>query len=497
MSALVNCVILCGGTGSRLWPLSRDKLPKQFLSLVNERTMLQNTVLRFQKLNVSKITMICNKEHSFLIKQQIEDLGLEINIEIVVEPMGRDTAAATCIAALLGDAEENTLIVPCDHMFDDDAFVNVVNQGLEFIETSVITFGIKPTHPETGYGYIHMDKTTQDTICFVEKPNYETAEKYIETGDYYWNAGVFLFKNKNMRACFEKYSPDILESCEKTLNESKLKRISEKRSEKRNEKQHSNNLNLDLDADLFSETRKISVDYAIMEKLCSDSNIEVTKKTIPYNSTWCDIGSFYSLHEHLLSRNKEECASIDKNVFKGDVLSIDTTNSYIESENSLVAVVGVDNLVVVNTRDALLICNKDKTQMVKQVVDSLKKTKREEHVIHAKAYRPWGWYINVEGNDFTGFKVKRIGVYPGKKLSLQSHNKRSEHWVIVKGTAKMQLGEEFIVMNVNDHVYIPVQALHRIENIHETEMLEFVETQIGDYLGEDDIVRYEDDFGRV
>jgi mannose-1-phosphate guanylyltransferase/mannose-1-phosphate guanylyltransferase/mannose-6-phosphate isomerase len=198
----------------------------------------------------------------------------------------------------------------------------------------------------------------------------------------------------------------------------------------------------------------------------------------------------------LLNYGDKNCIE-HKNVIKGDVISIDTKNSYIESENSLVAVIGLDNIVVVNTRDALLICNKDKTQLVKQVVDSLKKSKREESLVHAKAYRPWGWYINVEGNDFSGFKVKRIGVYPGKKLSLQSHNKRSEHWVIVKGTAKVQLGNNSVVLNVNEHIYIPIKELHRIENIHETEMLEFVETQIGDYLGEDDIIRYEDDFGRV
>ena len=469
----MNVTILCGGNGSRLWPLSRNKLPKQFLKLVNDKTMFQNTVLRFQSLEVNRYIIICNKEHHFIIEEQMNELNLDKDYMIVTEPMGRDTAAAVATASLLSNPEDTTLIVPCDHVFDDVECCKIVNVGLQDASkgNSIVTFGISPSYPETGYGYIHSN-STHKTLSFKEKPDKETAELYIMNGDYYWNAGLFLFQNKTMLSCFEKYNPEILKRCIETIaNGTKTDKT------------------LHLDKESFIKCPSISVDYAIMECLTNDENTDVQAFTIPYHGKWSDIGSFKSLHE--------ECEKDDnRNVKKGDIITYNTNNCYIESDKTLVATIGVDDLVIVNTRDSLLVAHKDQSQDVKNVLKEFKDSHEDLKLVHAKAYRPWGWYINVEGNDHSGYKVKRIGVYPGKRLSLQSHDNRSEHWVICKGKARVQLNDEFIEMGPNEHVYIPVKALHRMENIGD-DMVEFVETQIGDYLGEDDIVRYEDDFGRA
>ena len=465
--------IICGGNGTRLWPLSRKKLPKQFLKLVNNKTMFQNTILRFQTLQVSQFIVICNIEHQFIVEEQVNELNLNSEVMIVTESIGRDTGPAVAIASLLGAPDALNLIVPCDHIFNDEECCKIINIGLQekYSEYGIVTFGISPTYPETGYGYIHTD-SSYNTISFKEKPDQITAETYIKKGNYYWNAGLFLFKNKNMISCFEKYNTEILESCKETiLNSKKIGNI------------------LQLNKKYFEKCPSISVDYSIMEPLTNDKNFEIQAFTIPYFNKWSDIGSFKSLYEEC---NKDE----NQNVKKGDVITYDTKNCYIESDKATVATVGLENLVIINTRDALLVSHKDKSQDVKKVLEKFNKTHEDLKVVHAKAYRPWGWYINIEGNDHSGYKVKRIGVYPGKRLSLQSHNNRSEHWVVTKGKARVQLNEEIIEMGPNDHVYIPVTALHRMENIG-NEMVEFVETQIGDYLGEDDIVRYEDDFGRA
>jgi len=475
---MVNLVILCGGAGSRLWPLSREKLPKQLLPIINEYTMLQNTIKRCETLQLNKITIICNIEHAFLVQQQVKDLSLTTQISIVAEPIGRDTAPAIAIASLLSDPTDINLVVPCDHVFNDEKFVDVIKEGLQHCADSIVTFGVKPTSPETGYGYIKTDITTKATIDFVEKPDHQTAINYVEAGNYYWNAGVFLFRTQDMLTCFNTFAPDILDMCKKTLEDSKQVAGV-----------------LYLSKELFRACNAISIDYAIMEKMCKATEISVKGITIMYEHLWCDIGSFKSLHEFLI-QDEDDAINPNNNVIKGDVILQDTRNSYIDTEHSLVAVIGVDNLIVVNTRDSLLICDKNKSQDVKYIVNALKAQDRAERIHHAKVYRPWGWYCTIEGNDTSGFKVKRIAVYPGKKLSLQSHDKRSEHWVIVKGKANVQVGHDNLILHANQHVYIPKKTLHRIENIGE-DLLEFVETQIGDYLGEDDIVRYEDDFGRV
>jgi mannose-1-phosphate guanylyltransferase/mannose-6-phosphate isomerase len=484
---MTNFVILCGGSGSRLFPKSREKLPKQLLELTNEFTMLQNTLLRINHLikksiqeksifsEKDKIYIVCNKDHSHIVSHSVNEMkDLNNSITIVSEPKGRDSAPAICISSLLGKTDDFTFVLPCDHVFDDEEFAKCCIQSIPYLESSVVTFGIKPTQVETGYGYIQMDTDTKDTLQFIEKPNLEKATKYFEDGNYLWNAGIFAFKNETMIRCFEKYAVDILNVCKNTIENTAF----------------TNDQNVELSSTPFVDCRAISVDYAIMEFLCKDESTDVSRKTIEYNSYWNDIGSFAALYQQL---EKDE----NGNVSRGEVMTIDTKNSYIESsENSFSAVIGLNDIIVVNTEDALLVCSMDKCQKVKNIVEELKKKGRDEVLFHKKVFRPWGYYKNIEGNDYSHYKMKKIVVYPGKKLSLQSHEHRSEHWVITKGNAKVQVGEQFYLMGKDEHVYIPIQTLHRIENVGE-EDLEFTETQIGDYLGEDDIIRYEDDFGRV
>lgn len=480
----MNIIILCGGNGTRLWPLSRKKLPKQFLPLVNDKTMFQNTLLRFQHLKtehflqkpieINKYIIICNKDHDFMVEEQIKELNLKEDYIIITEPMGRDTAAAVATAALAGNVDDVSLIVPCDHIFNDEEFCNVVKIGYnQYVENAIVTFGIQPQYAETGYGYIQVGEEL-NTVCFTEKPDADTANRYFVNGKHLWNSGVFMFQNKTMLKCFEKYATNTLEPSVKAYNKALESSV--------------NNV-INLTKEDFLLCPEISVDYAIMENLTKDNKSDVKAYTINYNNKWSDIGSFKVL--------SEECENDENgNVKKGDIVTYDTKNCYIESDKTTVATLGLEDLIIVNTRDSLLISHKDKSQDVKKVLKEFNESHNDLKIVHAKAYRPWGWYINVEGNDHTGFKVKRIGVYPGKRLSLQSHNNRSEHWVITKGKARVQLNEEFFEMGPNDHIYIPLEALHRMENIGD-EMVEFVETQIGEYLGEDDIVRYEDDFGRA
>jgi mannose-1-phosphate guanylyltransferase len=484
-----NFVILCGGSGSRLWPTSREKLPKQFFKLTNNYTMLQNTIFRINKVieilantnkdnhnhMLNRIIIICNIDHYFIVENQINELNIKepLNILIITEPKGRDSAPAVCISSLISDPDEITFIMPCDHIFDDNEFGLCSKIAFEHLKNneSIVTFGIKPNRIETGYGYIKYGENNK-TIQFVEKPNYQCAKKYFESGNYLWNAGIFIFRNKTMISAFQKYSYDILESCRLTLEKSDL----------------SKNI-INLSKKQFINCRAISIDYAIIEHLVNDTNSNIGALTIPYNSNWNDIGSFSSLYDEC---QKDE----NNNVIIGNVLALNCNNSYVNSEQGFTSIIGLDNMLIVNTRDSLLVCNKDNSQDVKKVVTYLKENNKEEAFFHAKVFRPWGYYINVEGNNYSGFKIKRIAVYPGKRLSLQSHNHRSEHWVIVSGRAQVQVNSEIFYLNADDHVYIPIKALHRIENIGH-DLMEFTETQIGKYLGEDDIVRYEDDFGRV
>lgn len=457
----MDCMIMCGGNGTRLWPLSRKKLPKQFLKLTDKKySMFQLTCIRLKKIkNIRKIYFVSNIIHNFLIKEQVEELNIK-NYMIISEPFGKNTCAAITSVLSLSDSN-NLLVMASDHIWDNDKFSVAVNDALE-INDSVVVFGIKPNYPETGYGYINFKGN--ELIKFVEKPNLEKAKKYLELGNYLWNSGNFLFNIEYLRNKMRLYANDILDDVNETIKHSVIFK---------NE--------LKLNPKLFEKVREESIDFAIMEHI-NDGKI------IKYDGKWVDIGSFKSLYDYL---EKDE----NNNVIQADTRELNTKNCLIKS-NKLVVLNNVKDLTIIDERDTLYIGKTENSQDVKKLVNILKKENNNSLIVHSKAYRPWGWYINIEGDNFSGFKVKRIGVYPGKRLSLQSHNNRSEHWVVTKGTAKVQVGKDFHILRKNQHVYIPIGVLHRMENIGK-DMVEFVETQIGSYLGEDDIVRYEDDFGRV
>ena len=459
---------MCGGNGTRLWPLSRKLLPKQFLKLTGDLTMFQLSCENAMHLDPTQLVIVCNEKHHFIIQKQLKELSIE-NYIIVSEPMGKDTCATIATSTLICNENDNILVMTADHVWDKESFKESVLDGFKNLqETNQIGFlGIKPTHAEIGYGYIKVKDSGSKKIVteFKEKPNIDLAKKYVKDKCYFWNSGVFLFNRNTMLENLKQYQKEILKNVELTIKNS-------------NEK---NNI-LNLNKNFFTKVESISIDYAIMEH-------QKEGLLVPYNKYWCDIGSFSAIFEHC-EKDYNNC------VLDNNVINIDSEDCLVMSENRKIGIIGCNNLAVIDTRDALLVCNKDKTQKVKNLVNILKKNNSHLPEYHTKVYRPWGWYINVEGSDDGGFKVKRIGVYPGKRLSLQSHYKRSEHWVIVKGKAKVQVGKDFQILHPNQHVYIPKETLHRMENIGE-DMVEFVETQIGDYLGEEDIVRYQDDFGRV
>ncbi len=455
----MDCMIMCGGSGTRLWPLSRNKLPKQFLKLTDEKySMFQLTVLRAQNIkSISKYYIVSNLTHNFLVKQQMEELGIS-NYLLVSEPFGKNTCGAISTVSQITD-QKLLLVMSSDHIWSDDKFVDSVSCAQNII-SNVVVFGIKPTYPETGYGYINYNKN--QLIKFVEKPKLEIATEYINSGDYLWNSGNFLFDVDYLNNQLKAHACDIFTMVKETLVNSKTL-----------------DNEIKLNPDFFKNVRDDSIDFAVMEHVTGG-------KVVVYDGYWSDIGSFKSLYDYY---SKDS----NNNVLQSKTNILNTTNCFVKSDK-LVVLNNVKDLTIVDTSDALYIGNTDKAQDIKLLVNEIKKDNKPILEVHTKEYRPWGWYINIiEGS---GFKVKRIGVYPGKRLSLQSHNCRSEHWVLVKGTAKLQVGKDFHTITKNQHTYIPVGVLHRIENIGE-EDVEFIETQIGDYLGEDDIVRYEDDFGRL
>ena len=463
----LKIVIMCGGNGTRLWPYL-ENFSKQFLKLTGDLTMFQLSCENAMHLDPTQLVIVCNEKHHFIIQKQLQELSIR-NYIIVSEPSGKDTCAAIATSTLICNENDNILVMTADHVWDKESFKESVLDGFKNLQgTNQIGFlGITPTHPEIGYGYIKVKDVGIKKIVteFKEKPNIELAKKYVKDKSYFWNSGVFLFNRNTMLQNLKKYQKDILKNVELTIKNSKK----------------SNNI-LKLNKDFFTKVEAVSIDYAIMEH-------QKEGLLVPYNNYWCDIGSFNAMFKH--------CEKDDNNcVLDNNVINIDSKDCLVMSENRKIGIIGCNNLAVIDTRDALLVCNKDKTQKVKDLVKILKKNNSHLPEYHTKVYRPWGWYINVEGSDDGGFKVKRIGVYPGKRLSLQSHYKRSEHWVIVKGKAKVQVGKDFQILHPNQHVYIPKETLHRMENIGE-DLVEFVETQIGEYLGEEDIVRYQDDFGRV
>ena len=465
-------IIMSGGSGSRLWPLSRALHPKQFLALLNENTLLQETINRLDT-NCLDPIIICNNEHRFIVAEQLRENGTNAS-DIILEPVGRNTAPAIALAALSAVANGDDpllLVLAADHVIKDvEAFQQAVLDAETFAnQNKLVTFGIVPSHPETGYGYIKqgLQQTTGSAIgfdvdCFVEKPDLETATGYLASGQYLWNSGMFMFKASRYLDELEKYSPEILTVCRKAYE--------------------SNSKDLDftrISADIFEQCPDDSVDYAVMEH--TDDAV-----VVPLNAGWSDVGSFSSLWDV----SEKDQAGI---VTQGDVISHDTTNSYIHASHKLVTTVGVDNLVIIETKDALLVANKDKVQDVKTIVNKLKAQDRYEYKHQREVYRPWGKYDSLDSGPRD--QVKRITVKPGAKLSGQMHHHRSEHWSVVSGTAKVTNGEKTFLLTENQSTYIPLGQVHALENPGILP-LELIEVQTGAYLGEDDIVRLSDKYGR-
>lgn len=465
-------VIMAGGTGSRLWPLSRELYPKQFLTVSGELSMLQQTVARLKGLKHQAPLLICNEEHRFIAAEQLR-LGGFKHSGIILEPVGRNTAPAIALAALQAisqtkkSEEPILLVLAADHIIENpQAFQSAVSKALPYAESgSLVTFGIVPTAPETGYGYIKADHASGDAFAvneFVEKPNLETAQNYLASGNYYWNSGMFLFKASRYLEELKQHRPDILSACKKamavTAPDMDFIRV---------------------DQAEFKACPDDSIDYAVMEK--TDSAM-----VVPMDAGWSDVGSWSALWD--VSQK-----DVNNNVIKGDVMMVDTSNSFLLSKNKLVATVGVDNLVVVETKDAVLVASKDQVQDVKSIVNQLRDAGRTEYQLHREVYRPWGKYDSIDFGKRD--QVKRITVKPGEKLSIQKHYHRSEHWIVVSGTARVTNGEKTILVTEDESTYIPLGTIHALENPGKIP-LEMIEIQTGSYLGEDDIVRFEDRYGR-
>ena len=465
-------VILSGGSGTRLWPLSRKQYPKQYLSLVGDNTMLQETILRLDGLdNLADPIIICNANHRFLVAEQCQQINIK-NPTILLEPVGRNTAPAIAAAALqslktLDDAV--LLVLSADHVIKDiDAFhqaINVANKQAQ--NGKFATFGIVPTNANIGYGYIKSSEDNNDGAYkveeFVEKPDLKTAESYLEKGNYLWNSGMFMFQANTLIDELITHSPDIFEAVHNAIE---------------NATQDLDFIRLEKQA--FESSPSDSIDYALMEK---SNNVVV----VPLDAQWNDVGSWSALYD---IGAKDD----NGNVIKGDVITQDTTNTYINADHHMVATIGVDNLIVVDTPDVTFIATQDKAQEVKSIVESLQANGRGEGGAHRKVCRPWGWYDSIESGEY--FQVKRLHVNPCSKLSLQMHHKRAEHWVVVSGTATATNGEETFTLTQGESTYIPIGTTHALEN-KTNEPLEIIEVQSGTYLGEDDIVRFEDIYGRV
>jgi len=464
-------VILSGGSGTRLWPLSRNTYPKQFLNLLEDGSLFQATLGRTADLTSEPPVVVTNDQHRFLVAEQIRQCGID-NPTIILEPAGRNTAPAIAVAALKIMQDNSPpplmLVLPADHNINDTAaFMNAVETGSSAAsQGKLVTFGIVPDRPETGYGYIRADQKSDSEAVpvnqFVEKPDQEKAKSYLASGDYYWNSGMFLFRADAYLDELGKHNPEMLAACEQAIKHSEL--------------------DLDffrLDKAAFESSPSDSIDYAVMEK---------TDKAwvVPLEAGWSDVGSWSSLAS-LNQQNHHD------NITHGDTLIKDSKNCMVYSDHRLVTAVGVDDLVIVETSDAVLVTTKERAQDVKAIVDHLKEDTRTEAVEHRKIYRPWGHYDSIDAGE--RFQVKRIVVNPGSELSLQKHHHRAEHWIIVSGTAEVTRDEDVLMLTENQSTYIPLGSVHRLANRGKIP-LELIEVQSGSYLGEDDIVRLSDNYGR-
>ena len=462
----IQPVILCGGSGTRLWPLSRQSLPKQFVPLLGDKSLLQATFELVAPLaQAHPIWTVANHEHRFLVKEAAEKAG--VNGRHLLEPIGRNTAAAMAAAALNADPEQLLLFLPADHHVPDAAhFCQTVTQGAEAAKAgAIVTFGITPSQPHTGYGYIQIqpsEETAKKVIRFVEKPDAATAMSYLAEGSYFWNAGIFLVAAKTLIKALEQHAPDILEAVSAAVKA-----------------QRADGDFLHLDKTAFARCRSESIDYAVLEK---HANIAM----VPFSGAWSDVGSWNAV---------ADLASADANdnrvIGKGTAHQAKST--YIHAPHRPVVALGTEQLLIIDTPDAVLVAAQSHAEAVKTVVAELKKNKIPQATEHRHAARPWGEYDCIDEGQ--RFKVKRITVKPGASLSLQRHHHRAEHWIVVKGTAKVTCGEENFLLSENQSTYIPLGTMHRLENPG-TIPLEMIEVQSGSYLGEDDIERFDDTYGR-
>ncbi|WP_335645075.1 mannose-1-phosphate guanylyltransferase/mannose-6-phosphate isomerase [Microbulbifer agarilyticus] len=457
---------MAGGTGSRLWPASRQLMPKQFLSLLGEQSMLAETLSRLEGMDCSDPVIICNEEHRFLAAETMRKCG-QGNARIILEPVGRNTAPAIALAALAAGEDSLLLVLAADHVIKDhDVFQCAVTAAAESAKAnSLVAFGVVPRSAHTGYGYIKAESIHKPSTIerFVEKPDAETAASYLASGEYFWNSGMFMFRAQAYLEELGRYRPEILESCRMAMADASKEMCF-----------------IRPEADTFSACAEDSIDYAVMEN--TDKAV-----VVPMDAQWSDVGCWASIWE--ISEKDDR-----GNVVRGDVIGWNSRNCYVDAGERLVATVGLENIVIVQSKDALLVAHRDSVQDIKKVVTHLQDKGRSEYLHDREVYRPWGKYDSIDFGERD--QVKRITVNPGAKLSVQMHHHRAEHWIVVSGTARVTVGDRVSLISENESTYIPIGVVHCLENPGQIP-LEMIEVQTGSYLGEDDIVRFEDQYGRT
>lgn len=465
----IVAVVLCGGSGNRLWPVSRKHHPKQFHPILGKKSMIQETLLRLNGLNLKKILLVCNEENKFLAKKETNTI--KVPFEIILEPEGKNTAPAIALAALSCDQKDIMAVFSADHFIEDSSYLHKsISKSIKLAEQGkIVTLGVEPAWPSTEYGYVRKEKKITDKNNkyqkekFIEKPLKNLADRIYASKNYLWNCGIFIFKSSTYMEELKKYNKDILQSCIKSTEEARLTPPF-----------------IHIDESFFKNCPSESIDYCILEKT---KNLFVIK----LNTNWSDLGTWNSVKMHLDKDSSD-------NSFLGNVVNIDSENCYIASDSRLITAIDLQDLIIVDTKDALLISSLEGTKKIKSLVKKLRKSHKDEVDIHTEVLRPWGKFISL--NKSKGFHLKKISVNSGASISLQKHIHRSEHWVVLSGIAEVTLAEKKFLLNENESTYIPKGAIHRLKNIG-NDTLEIIEVQTGNYLGEDDIKRLEDDYERT